>query len=1140
MRKFISLFVFVPFALLAASKPAFISDTVSKGTMAEISADITGAATLALVVDDAGDGYGCDWADWIDPVLVGPQGEVKLSTLTWKSASTGHGAVNVDKNAGGAPMKVGDAAVHGIGTHANSVIEYDIAGKGFTRFTAKGGIDRGGSDQGCGSTVKFAVYGLKADEKIPAAAAAPNKTGGLPPEETLASLTVPEGLEVSLFASEPMFSNPTDIDVDSKGRVWVCEGVNYRGHQNNIPEGDRIMILEDTDGDGRADKSTVFYQGKDIDAALGICVLGNKVIVSRAPDVFCFYDDNGDGKADRKEKIFTGIHGVQHDHSVHAFSFGPDGKLYFNMGNAGEELHTPDGKLVVDVAGNEVNGAGKPYRQGLVFRCDQDFSHVETLAWNFRNNYEVCVDSFGTLWQSDNDDDGNKGVRINYVMEYGNYGYVDEKTGAGWSTHRTNLEEDIPHRHWHQNDPGVVPNLLFTGAGSPTGITAYEGDLLPDIFRDQIIHCDAGPRVTRAYPVANDGAGYKAETVDLLTGKDNWYRPSDVGVMPDGSVVVADWYDPGVGGHAMGDSKPGDTKGRIYRIAPKGNRFSVPKIDLSTADGAVAALRSPNYATRYLAWTKLHDAGAAANSALKKLWADRNPRIRARALWLLANVKGQEDQWIKNAFADSDANIRIVGLRIAREQDRDILGAVKTVVRDPSPQVRRDAAIALRFQKSAEAASLWAELASQHDGKDRWYLEALGIGSDLHATASLEAWLKKTGHNWNTSEGRDIVWRSRGDQSPALLADILLDPTTTDAQKPRYLRAFDFQPASPAKDAALVRLLADTSIATEVASRLSAAGAQGNEAVIKATLDKLKGTPEFVDLIRRFGVKDRNADLFAMAMGADKTSQDGLIAAARFLIDNGQINLFADALKGDKAASAAKALGLANDIRALLLLEPLVENAALRMPAVEAMTKIETGAKKLLVLIKSEKLPADAKGAALQLLANAPWEDVKTAALKLAPNLEPARMKLPSIKELAKKSGDATKGQVLFQAICTTCHQLNGAGVNYGPGLSEIGAKFGKDGIYDAVLNPSAGISFGYETIHLKFKTGDTAIGLLASETRDEIALKSIGGAITKYSKANLASREKLKISSMPAVAASLPEESLVDLVEYLSTLKKK
>src|SRR5882724_1192727 len=282
-------------------------------------------------------------------------------------------------------------------------------------------------------------------------AANPSGAGLEAARESVKRFSVGEGLELSLFAAEPMVRNPTDMDIDERGRVWITEGVNYRVWQKwgvLEPEGDRIVILEDSNGDGLADKKTVFYQDPSINAALGICVLGNQVIVSDSPNVFVLTDTDGDGRADRRDLLFTGISGKDHDHGVHAFVFGPDGKLYFNMGNEGKQLqyplkkdlplHGPVDKVamkpVVDLDGNEVNNHGKPYRMGMVFRCNLDGSEVETLAWNFRNNYEVAVDSFGTLWQSDNDDDGNRGVRINYVMEYGNYGYADEMTGEGWST----------------------------------------------------------------------------------------------------------------------------------------------------------------------------------------------------------------------------------------------------------------------------------------------------------------------------------------------------------------------------------------------------------------------------------------------------------------------------------------------------------------------------------------------------------------------------------------------------------------------------------------------------------------------------------------------------------------------------------
>src|SRR5262249_40010446 len=155
---------------------------------------------------------------------------------------------------------------------------------------------------------------------------------------------------------------------------------------------------------------TVFYQDPSINTALGVCVLGNRVIVSDSPNVFVLTDTDGDGKADERELLFTGIGGKDNDHGVHAFVFGPDGKLYFNMGNASEHLFRPvtrqvplhgtidnvEATPVIDLEGNEVNARGHPYRMGMVFRCNLDGSEVETLAWNFRNNYEVAVDSFGT------------------------------------------------------------------------------------------------------------------------------------------------------------------------------------------------------------------------------------------------------------------------------------------------------------------------------------------------------------------------------------------------------------------------------------------------------------------------------------------------------------------------------------------------------------------------------------------------------------------------------------------------------------------------------------------------------------------------------------------------------------------------
>jgi putative membrane-bound dehydrogenase-like protein len=333
---------------------------------------------------------------------------------------------------------------------------------------------------------------------------------------SLDSLDVADGLQATLVAQAPTITNPTNIDVDSRGRIWLLEGFNYRKFKPKPlrAAGDRVVILEDTTGDGVADKSTVFYQGTDIDAAMGIAVLGNRVIVSAYTKIFVFTDTNGDDKPDKKEILFTGGGPSDHDHSTHAFVFGPDGRLYFNGGNETRSIMDAAGNVIVDRAGNRVEAKREPYQEGMSFRLEPDATKFEVLGYNFRNPYELAVDSYGTVWQSDNDDDGNRSTRLNYVMEGGNFGYRDEMTGAGWSARRTNMEAEIPRRHWHSGDPGSVPNVRINGAGSPSGITVYEGTLLPKQFQGTLIHADPGPNEVRAFAIATDGAGYSAELLD--------------------------------------------------------------------------------------------------------------------------------------------------------------------------------------------------------------------------------------------------------------------------------------------------------------------------------------------------------------------------------------------------------------------------------------------------------------------------------------------------------------------------------------------------------------------------------------------------------------------------------------------------
>ncbi len=976
------------------------------------------------------------------------------------------------------------------------------------------------------------------------------------PKYAVAGLKTAEGLETTLFAAEPTLVNPTNIDVDAKGRVWVCEAYNYRtklNPKNQVkPEGDRILILEDTNGDGQADNTKVYYQGTDINAALGVWVMGNKVIVSCSPNIFIFTDTNGDDKPDNKEVFFTGMGGEQHDHAVHAMVFGPDGKLYFNFGNAGDQIQDGKGNPVKDRAGNEVNAKGKPYRQGMVFRCNPDGSEFEVLGHNFRNNYEVAVDSYGTLWQSDNDDDGNKGVRINYVMEFGNYGYHDEMTGAAWQASRTNMETEIPKKHWHLNDPGVVPNLLQTGAGSPTGMIVYEGRLLPKVYWDQMIHSDAGPNVVRSYPVTKNGAGYEATIVNVLEGRDQWFRPSDVCVAPDGSLIISDWYDPGVGGHQAGDQE----RGRIFRVAPPQTPYKVPAMDLSTAAGAIEALKSPNLSTRYLAWEKLHGMGKKAEKELLKLWVSDNDRFRARALWLLAKIPGREKKYIDIALKDINPDIRITGLRIARQTKMDIIPYIKQLSKDLDPQVRREVLIALRHNTSPDAPAIWTDLATKYDGKDRWYLEALGIAADKQWDKFFADWWKKTGESGLKNQAnRDIVWRSRSKEAIPLLASLASDPATSPAERPRYFRAFDFQEDASKQDVLLSMLKGNNPSQAQInllALRHIDPAKVESSPEVKTELGKalvtVEGTQEYLDLVSRFGLKEQNPNLLKMAV--DKSNSGNLgVDAARLLLRQGGASLIGETFNSPDEktiTSLLTALGRINSKESMDFIESIVMDSkrplALRKEAVQALGRGWSGEERLLGVVKRGNFPAELKPAAASTLMSAYRKDIREGAAQVL-DIQAAASnskKLPPLNQLIAMKGDITTGKTVFTRTCSTCHQVNGEGIDFGPKLSEIGSKLSKEAQYFSILQPDAGISFGYEGYVLKLKDGSSITGIIASQTEDEVDIRMPGGTGNRLSRKDIVSIQKMETSLMPSgLHQTMSEQELVDLVEYLASLKK-
>ncbi|MFN0077055.1 MAG: PVC-type heme-binding CxxCH protein [Prosthecobacter sp.] len=1182
--KSILLAFLAPTLLLAAPKPLFQSKLLTPSTpdhSVEIDVSLEGAKELFLVVTDGGNGFTADWADWAEPRLILADGsEKKLTEVEWKSAQTGFGSVSVNANVGGKELRsAGKTIPYGIGTHANSVIAFNLP-EGTKRFKARGALDEGGTRQGS-TSVTFAVY---TENPGPIQVNNVNEVAH-ESESATEQLDVHPELTVQLFASEPMMLSPASIDIDHRGRVWICEVVNYRKHNGERAEGDRILILEDTDGDAKADKSTVFHQGRDVDSAHGICVLGNKALISCGDDVFWLIDDNGDDKADRKELMFTKIGGAQHDHGIHAFHFGPDGRLYFNFGNAGKQLCDAKGNLITDIHGIKcTNQNNRPYQQGMVFRCELDGSNVEVLAWNFRNNWEVAVDSFGTLWQSDNDDDGNKGVRINYVMEFGNYGYSDEMTGAGWQTPRIGWESEIPLRHWHQNDPGVIPNMLQTGAGSPTGMQVYEGDLLPSIFHGQPLHCDAGPNVVRGYITQPDGAGYKAEIVNILEGtKNRWFRPSDVAVAPDGSLIVADWYDPGVGGHGMGDV----TRGRLFRVTTKAAlKYQIPNFKLDSPESAVAALKSPNEAQRYLAWKKLEEIGSEAEPELHQLFDDKKalPQHRARALWLLADHEWERinpgadkpnphdltlPHCLTEALTDTDPNIRITAIRVARrlvqqahpEMLREVIAKV---VADKSPAVRREASIALRFDGSEEASR---QVYYLNCDTDRWAIEAHGIASDLFSAkraqmipvctprppvfSARRTWRTGTVEHLSSvlkywCEGFEDLAAYREEISGKSASDYSHVPLTSLS----FLRALQIRSYTSPQEvkAAVLPIFSygDTETALAATALLDRNAISSNPEA-KARLDSLLkpviGKPEFIDLVQRLNLTGFEQELVDYITAHPDAGES--INAARILAANvGKTVAFLTKADAASAKKLVAALGKVSDRPSVAVLNQAFwpeKRDDVRRSIVEALALSSEGGRSILKWNSEKKLPDIVKTTAALALSRSTDAGLRNQAAKELPL--PAALgaeKFPPLADLMKLKGDAAKGQGMFlQAGCVACHQVKGQFINFGPDLTQIGNKLSKDGLFTAILYPSAAIEHSFNGLTITTKEKQTIIGYIISDTADELTLKIAGGAAQPVKKSSIVKQEEMTQSLMPpGLAAAIGPQGLADLVAWLMTLK--
>lgn len=991
------------------------------------------------------------------------------------------------------------------------------------------------------------------------------------PAETLKQLSVPDDLEITLFAAEPDLRNPTSIDIDAQGRVWVLEAANYRLFNQEMEDekGDRIRVLEDTDGDGRCDKATTFYQDPSLQAPMSVAVLGDRVYVTQSPDIFYLEDTDGDGKADKKTVVLTGFKGVDHDHAIHGIQFRADGFLYVSNGDQGLD--------VVDGMGTRIQ-AGKDarFQAATVLRTDLEGERLEVLASNMRNPVEPTMDSFGNVFISDNDDDGNEQTRINYVMEGAAYGYWNKN-----SNDRRRGNRRLDEVHWNSDQPGTMPTMLKTGFGSPTGMMAYEGEYLPERFYRTLLHCDAGPGEVRAYRPVAKGAGFEAEVEVIVSSPDDfWFRPSDVCVAPDGSIFIADWYDAGVGGHRMVDA----AQGRIYRVTPKGEggSYKPAPLNLATRDGLRDAFMSPNQARHFLAYQSL-DEFEGSTSLLRALFSEGSDLERARAFWPLAQNPSTQTATLLNALSDEQADFRVMAVRGISRFAPDLNERLDDVVNDPNPAVRRQLILETGFPARSgqpymtvrtyphPSVARLAKLQLHYDGKDRFYREALGVAGQGHEVPLLERLHFSEGNDaWNTKIA-DLTLQYHPEQAFERARHATENANLAMALRETALRAIDAMGTPEAGN-----YIIDTAMTSSDSAMRSLAfhllGRSGGD-IWRTTMDAndfnshlnaaLQDSADHSDVLAFVRTSHRvgatTAVLNAVINGTmtDEVKLEHL-ATLETIIGDTQFEKYSTWVEKLKPLLSDPNLDIrartvvvlarlrGEDVRAVLLehFSDETQPRPSRLTALFSLAQSKQGANALLELATNEDVPDDMVYRLTETLYASKFEDVKQSAeADLFRETAGGGETLPSMRDLARRKGDAARGRTIFfdeeRATCSKCHAVDENGPDVGPSLAKIGEKLGKQSIFESILDPNAAISHEYKAWLVDTKDEEGLLGYIRAEGGGVLQLVDSTGAIRRIPSDTVIARQESTVSVMPSgLAAGISVQELVDLVEFLKTLK--
>lgn len=1006
---------------------------------------------------------------------------------------------------------------------------------------------------------------------------------------------VADGFEITVWATTPQLYNPTNFDVDAKGRLWVTEGVNYRNFRNEAlglsnNSGDRVVVLQDTDGNGTADASHTFVRDPDLVAPLGIGVIGNKVIVSCAPNIIIYTDVDGDTKfdptVDTKEVFLTGFRGHDHDHSLHSVKAGPDGYWYFNVGNGGP--HTVADKAGWTLRAGSSYAGGSPHLKentpgrksddgrvwvgGVGLRIRPDGTGLEPIAHNFRNAYEESVTSFGDVFHADNDDP--PACRTTWVMENGNAGFSSADGTRSWKIDQR-PGQPIRVAEWRQEDPGTMPSGDIYGNGAPTGIVYGENGCFDSLYPNGLLlSCESARGELFGYVPTPQGAGFTMERFDFLkvkpgSAKHGWFRPSDVTIGADGAIYLSDWYDPGVGGHRMTDITG---SGTIYRIAPPSFTPKVPVVDLTTTVGQIAALESPAVNVRALGFEALRKAGVSVADDVSKVVDSSAPFQAARAIWLLPYCGESGIAKLKTLFEHKDAQMRITAFRSLRRAQNDpaVQSATSHMYRsvqlqlsqDGTPAVRREVALSLRDVPFEQCREVLINIAAGFDGWDRWYLEALGTacdGKETEAYAELVVSQNLEPLKWDRRTA-SIAWRLH----PVAAIDGLTVRAMSDdlptAERKRMINSLAFVPNVRAAENMLI-------LATKGPKDL-----QG----LAAWWGKNRDTNDW----KSYGLGKRFPEAPTVQSKQKKPTQierDFTLATEPIFSSSGgnveidvdirgahRLFIVCDSVEEDPIGAVwrnPKLTGSNTNTDLTSMQWTMAFSAALTSPFIDGTSKAKWRRPKTLPLPtlvqtgSSSAIEVKARSIIAYDISRKGFERFQASAVvdpkfansaasvrfSVYADSSPAADQMPAIAELQTRQASATLGRALFMSKrlgCATCHTASGFGGEIGPDLTQIARKHASPVLFESILKPSAAISTGFETISVVTTEGKVLNGLMIS-AGDPVVLKDANGKFLTIPRSEVDETFAGKVSLMPDLKNQLTADEVASLVAFLQAMAR-